>query len=638
MTRPYAFVLILCFFSVVGFAQKPARWGKVNETEQTMTVCPFDSAAPAIILSEVGRIEFIRNFASIKIHTRIKLFNEQGSEYATITIPFYHGNNIDNIKFLEAHTLNSVNGRITKIPVESSNIFTRVINKNWSQIEFTFPAARAGSILEYRYTLDTRNFYFLKTWYFQNELPTRYSEISMNPPEELKYSLLTSGTRLRAKYDNDQSGSNCFILTDVPGYREENFVYCFQDYAERLDFQLLEYELYERRFVYQNLETVQVLNTWEKLALDSYEEFKPFLDKDHKIQEKVKTLIAGLESQEDKIRAIYANVQKEISWDRYYSIHIMRSLKDFINTRTGNSCEINLYLCMLLREAGVPANPMLISTRSHGKMLRNYPYRDQFNHVVVAYGSNTYYRIIDAVQPPGPYTLPPVEDLNYFGFLINGKTGSWITPETKIDSRATHLCTVRFNDTLASLSLDEKFSGYYKAAKLREVSEEKLTQPNSMPFFSNIELITDSFTLSDPAMVYDDFRIRGSFTGRYTSPPAKYFLALNNLTGIKNEFTQSSRQFPVELPFPSNQSWVITIEVPENYTVEDLPENLLLELPNKTARFNYSTRFEESRLTIQLKLIIDSTLYPADYYFHLREFYLKIAQQLARTITLTRIK
>lgn len=633
-------LILLVIFSCSDalFSQKPARWGKVSKAEQELIFCNFDSTAPAAILSDVGRIEFIRNFASIKIHTRLKIFNENGYDYATVTIPFYHANGIDNIKFLEAHTLNSVNGSITRIPVESSNIYTRVINKNWSQIEFTFPAARAGSILEYRYTLDTRNFYFLKSWFFQNELPTMYSEISMNPPEELKYSLLTSGTRLRSKYDNDQSGSNCFILTNIPGYREENFVYCYKDYAERLDFQLLEYELYERRFVYQNLETVEVLNTWEKLALESWEEFKPFLDKDEKVQDLVKTLTAGLDSQEDKIRTIYAYVQKEISWDRYYSIHIIQSLRDFINTRTGNSCEINLYLCMLLREAGIPANPMLISTRSHGKMIRNYPYRDQFNHVVVAYGSNKYYRIIDAVQPSGPYNLPPLEDQNYFGFLINGKTGSWISPETKTESRATHLFKVRFNDSLVSLALDEKFSGYFKAAKLREVSEDKLTQPGSIPFFSNMELQTDSVTYSDPANVYDDFRIRAGFSGHHTSPPSTYFLALSNLTGIKNEFTQSSRQFPVELPFPSSQSWVITVDVPENYTVEDLPENLLLELPNKTARFNYTARFEEGKLTVLVKLNIDSTLYPVDYYDHLREFYHQISRILARTITLSRNK
>ena len=60
-----------------------------------------------------------------------------------------------------------------------------------------------------------------------------------------------------------------------------------------------------------------------------------------------------------------------------------KTAKEFLNTRTGNAANINLFLCSMLNEAGIQASPVLLSTRDHGKILKDYPFQQFINYVIV---------------------------------------------------------------------------------------------------------------------------------------------------------------------------------------------------------------------------------------------------------------
>ncbi len=79
------------------------------------------------------------------------------------------------------------NGKIKSYKVTSSQMERIKVNDRWSKVIFTFPNAVPGAILEYEYTLASLDFENLDTWYFQREIPTLWSEMRFEVPEQYVY-------------------------------------------------------------------------------------------------------------------------------------------------------------------------------------------------------------------------------------------------------------------------------------------------------------------------------------------------------------------------------------------------------------------------------------------------------------------
>src|SRR5208337_4037848 len=92
-----------------------------------------------------------------------------------------------------------------------------------------------------RYTFVTQRIVFLDAWIFQHEIPAIYSEIKVDIPGTLKYSMLLFGDKLKAKYQEKENADKYWALSNIPGYENEKNVFCYEDYVEKLQFQLKSY-------------------------------------------------------------------------------------------------------------------------------------------------------------------------------------------------------------------------------------------------------------------------------------------------------------------------------------------------------------------------------------------------------------
>ena len=66
----------------------------------------------------------------------------------------------------------------------------------------------------------------------------------------------------------------------------------------------------------------------------------------------------------------------------YNRKYLEKPLKSVLKTRNGNEAEINLLLTAMFRKAGFRADPVMLSTRSHGYTYAMYPLMDRFNYVI----------------------------------------------------------------------------------------------------------------------------------------------------------------------------------------------------------------------------------------------------------------
>ena len=125
--------------------------------------------------------------------SRIKILKEKGIAQADIEIPYYTHNNEKKISKLNANTYNiDETGKIITTEVKKSAIYTKKIDGYYSKMIFAFPDVKAGSIIEYSYTMERETMGSLRNWYFQGRIPVRYSEYQLKIPQIFRFSVQPS--------------------------------------------------------------------------------------------------------------------------------------------------------------------------------------------------------------------------------------------------------------------------------------------------------------------------------------------------------------------------------------------------------------------------------------------------------------
>jgi transglutaminase-like putative cysteine protease len=210
------YILLVAFSLPVsaGFGKYPIRWGKVSPSEFTIVPQGKDAGAPAIVLCDFGDIE-VTNRTFYTRHTRIKILNEAGLKYASVEIPFQTRNRHDDFYVLKARTLVYENGKVIEYPVEGGQMETVKISERWSIKKFTFPRARPGVIIEFKYTIASLDFATLDTWYFQREIPTLWSELRFKVPDPYVYLVTFRNNRPLAPDEEVAFGSRLQWLYDT---------------------------------------------------------------------------------------------------------------------------------------------------------------------------------------------------------------------------------------------------------------------------------------------------------------------------------------------------------------------------------------------------------------------------------------
>ena len=340
--RLYIFISILIFPTLLFSQKNPIKFGKVSNTEKVIEKTELDLDANAIILCDFGEIDFLGNTLEISRHTRIKILNQNGLSEANIVLPYYSKDRNEKIYRVKAQTINvNEKGKLEKIKIKKSEIYKVDVNENWTEIRFTFPAVKPGSIIEFQYSKKTENAVSLEEWTFQNKLPTLKSQLNVLVGENLDYKIVYNGNRLINKYGDENL--NSWFLDNLPPLKEESYCPNPEDYIESIRFQLAGYLSYSK-MPGGGSEYVELMTSWEKLAkqiLDS-NPYKSILKKKKEANNLVQQIINEEDKDLEKVKKIYSFIQEEIDWDGKYRLFPNKDFSNVLETKMGNSAEINL--------------------------------------------------------------------------------------------------------------------------------------------------------------------------------------------------------------------------------------------------------------------------------------------------------
>lgn len=650
-----ALTFISIWFCTLAYAQianvEKIKFGKLSQGEMSLTTYTPMPDANAVVLIDKGDLsmnysQHLGNFQYfLQRHLRIKVLTEAGTDQANFKFTLLDdGAGGEKITSIKGITYNKqMNGKWETVKLNKANIFEERIDENFVMISIVFPQVKAGSIIELRYDLSSTNLYNLPTWYFQTDIPVDYSEYRMETPEYFQYNLDMKGYHSDHLIQNDLnkygSGSiimvtkrgpqnldyltitNHWVAVQVPPFIEEPFSPAKRNFLFRVEF-----ELGGIQFPF---ETIDFNYDWDDVArvYRKGSSYSTYMRKSRQLNEIVNTITTGVDTLTN-IRNIYDGVHDYINWNGQFSSFCSGTPKDILTKGSGVSADLNFLLINLLRAKGYMVEPVLVKTRQEGFVSLARPSLSQFNHVIAAVslpGRSTF--LLDATQKDCPLGILPKFDLNERGRVIHENSSEWISLAPKAKAKMAIQINAKMEEERLSGSSTIKAEGYSAidlkriayaadspATFLSDLTGKTINNCELNGLGSRQEALVATFDLDFSDQLMDG----GDLV--YLQP---VFFRQDE----QNPFSAKERQFPIDFVTPQERIYVLSVELPESITVEDLPENKAFALPEGKGRYSMTYVLMGNVLRIIEKYQLTTSFFFAQEYDALKEFITLAAQQ-----------
>lgn len=662
--------LITLSFSSKTLAQE-VKYGKVSKEELQEKSYPLDSSANAAVLYQKRRThyEYSGNEGWIlitKVHQRIKLYNKDGFDWATKKIRLYNGKNGDERISVKGNTYNIVDNKIEKTKLKKNGIFDEDISENWRRKKFTMPNIKAGTVVEWEYTVRSPYYSNIDDMVFQYEIPVKYVESKVVIPEYFKFKYQPNlyypvsikqtqkNRKLNFSYRENAKSISSYGSTgaktvrrevsvdllekvfeasekNIPALKEEPYVNNMNNYICKVSFELTAYTPKYGIPKFFN-------NTWKDVAKTIYKssKFGGELKKTTYFKQDLATSLQNKTTLPQKVAAIFNLVKNKIKWNSNYGKYTNIGVKKAYKEGVGNAAEVNLTLVAMLREAGIKANPVLVSTRSHGVSL--FPTTDGFNYVIAIIETPNGYITLDATEK---YSIPnvlPVRTLNWTGRIVrkdgssesvdlfpkrHAKENTYLSVKVDDDglvsgskrSTLTNTYALNYRNTKNNVASEELRSSYEKRYNI-EIEEVKTSNKNDLG-----KPIVESYKFESEDLI----DVVGDKL--YVNP-------LLFLGETSNPFTLEDRKYPIDFATPWEEKLTVTIEIPEGYKVESIPEKYAISLPNNYALFKFLSSVKGNKIQVLSSIKMNTPIIPQDYYNAIKEFYKVIVEKHTEKIVL----
>lgn len=521
------------------------RWGKVSEEDMLATSYAFAPEAEAIILFDEGQWmpqDLGVGSARLAHHYHIKILTEEGLDRAQQVIRFRKGERISGLR-AQVHTM--IEGKKKKKLFPVGSLADSTLSADSLCKAFSFPDVKVGDVLEVRYSLITPFGDVLRPWFFQSDLPTKYSAVSLTAFSPLNFRTKT------LPEDFIASSRNRWVRRYSPALLNDPYVHNPDDYRLQVRFQLLPFE------------RLTLEEEWDDLS------YALEVGTVTRVEENVLRAIGSLAysltrqavTEEEKVATIVRHLHRYMKWNGVYSTSVSDDPGTVYRNRTGNSADLNMLLFLLLESADLAPTRVFVSTRSHGVPVA-LPFWGQFNHLVVRVEADGQTFLLDATDNTLDYLWFPLNSANIQGWEISDTTTKWVeTPPSK-GSMIQHSLELSLDESgLISGQVMDRYLGYPEAAwtKKMDVSGFVLTPEGPSDF-------TEQARRESPVIM--NFSTRDI---RLQKPAVDTMLFPLDLYGWQERLPEidPDRSLPVQFEFPLEESVAMETSLPEGWSLLD---------------------------------------------------------------------
>ena len=637
-------------------AAQSYKFGKIPDHQLAMELYEKDSTASAVVLFDVGNAEIDYKQSNLKLevsrHTRIKIFNDDALDLADIAVDFRHEDpeqkilNVKGVSYCK-----DSNGEMITSKLGRKEKFIEKVTSSWSKYKFSIPNVQAGCIIEYEYKMITEYIFDFPNWFFQREIPTVWSEFNTKIPEFYKFLSVTRGyheysLKEETPYNEpitllSNSGRNSdvyvltgvknkYIMADLPAIKNEPFMRAKVDYLAHLRFELAAIDMPNSL-----LETV--IPTWSELV-DYFDEYRNYGDRlkgSKTLKNVANSITKDIKSNLDKMIAIYDHVQKTIEWDERHRLYTRKSLEEVYKEGIGHSSAINFVLIQLLREVGFEAYPVLVSTTGNGEIIGLFPEATQFNSTITYVAIDGQYYLLDPKNRSRPYNILPFNVLGSNGLMVYTDQLVWLPVDQIVKNSSFKNITVTIDQDSIRANINTQLKGLYAVDMDELHKKEDFSDALTKKYFGTNPVYNISDLTIHSNEVLEGYDIDFKITRKGTSDNSIFYFNPMIMDRLgSNPFKLENRTYPIDYDYPFDESIVMTINIPEGWTIDELPQPVLYRLPGRSGEFRRIIRADGNQISMNYRLKIDKIRFMPEEYEVLKGMYDQMVSSLAERIVL----
>ncbi|UTX48650.1 DUF3857 domain-containing protein [Chryseobacterium sp. MA9] len=616
-------VLVLCSASAIMInAQKKYEFlnpPKFNDADLSKTKSLLDENAPAEILYKSAYFMVDANTGNLhkRYYYRVKIYDKDKAEdWLNLEIPIYNvGTNRESLGKFKAFTYNLENGNTVPVKVEKSSQYRSKENKYVTLTKFAFPSVKNGSVLEYQYEIISPFRFMIPEVLIESDTPSLNTEYVFDTPINMSYNVNYTGgisPKYREMEERNLYGTQYktfrFAYENLKGFKTEKFVRNDRNFRTKISAELNSTNFGELKLY---------SSSWDQIGKRLYEsdDFGGELKRTKLAKENMPAGVSEMKTDLEKANAIFSYVQKTFTWNKDKGIYTEDGIKKLLETKVGNAAEINLFLVMMLREAGLKADPLVISTVENGLINLVSPNISNMNFVLAAINIDKQLHIYDATSKQSSLDEIPLKNWNQYGILVTKEKALQIQMSNLKSSNTFLTVNGKINDDGSiSGTYSDRDTGAY--AMYVKDSYDDNAEKYKKQYKENFSM--DFTDIDSKVLENGDFESSMKFSSMNLIDRVGKKMIINPMLFLNkssNEFDQTEvRQYPIDFGSPITKVKKVILEIPEGYVIEEMPKEKRIVTEDKEIAYTYSVEQKGNKLEVTTTTKVSSSDYPKEYY------------------------
>ncbi|MBR5118924.1 MAG: DUF3857 domain-containing protein [Muribaculaceae bacterium] len=609
------------------------KWGHPTQQELEMVDYTPDTNADAVLLCKTTDVQYVITKDVIQVlydvKGRIKILKPEGIKHGNVDIYYTVNNgeegNREEVTHVKGTTFNLVNGQLERSELTSNMINTqRALDPRQRVMTLLFPDVKAGSIIEYEYTITSDIYREIKDWEAQCEMPVVYTKYDVSIPEWFGFYVQTIGneynrskitqqrTDKRPTYIIETSGAEYECLgvnfefegRNLTALKNEPLIFSPQVYAQRVIIDI-DTEWLPRHTKHQ------YSMTWDEIDqyLLKHNNFGKLLKGNPLKKEMKKAGIYKIDNIDEKIMATAELLRQHVKWNGKYELYGIPA-SQVLKSGTGSNADINFMLIDMLNDIGINAYPVVLVARDCDIIDDNHPTMKNLYSSIVMIDRGDKFQVFDGSMENATIDILPTNFLVSKARVIKKDNHSpWINLEDKGLYKASYKLAgdIDQNGKLTATCVSTYNN---KAAEMMRTAIKK--RGDECP---NNKLQSSQITVSDyKTQGVDDVHMPvteiiecstqlNCKDGTITLPQLIVPFIDENL------FKSDTRYNPIEFPTKVNETIDISFTVPEGWEVVDVPAPISLNTSDKTIVMSITPTSTANTVKVSTQLSINRLVF-----------------------------
>ena len=632
-----AFLIAALTFSFLAAAQTipvNPKFGSVSDAEIDMTVYSPDTSAVAVMLYREYTMDLVISEVSgvivkdITVHERIKVLKEEGKRFGDFSFLYLNSNSTkEAYSGVKVETFNRENGKVVRTKMSKKFDFDEKYAEDVRRRSFSAENVKVGSVIEVAYKFSSPRYYAIDDIDIQLTIPVNQTHIEVGYAEYFGVNRTQRGS-VPTRYRKDNRIANLpgatsyevnldvFDAVDVPALPAESHSFCPDQYRGAITYDL-------SSVVIPGVVFESISMKWPDVdkAISESDIFRVCKGKFRDAKE-LEAALTGVEGDEARIAAVRNYVVGKVKWDEESQL-VPDDAREILKRGSGSDADINALTASALNTLGYTAEPVMIRLRTSGMLI---------DHHISLRSFDTFILRVTAPGGQGPWYLDAARDEGYLNVLnplflvekarvipFNG-SGEWVDLTNLTRSHVSELVKMRMEP-------DGTLTGSAQIVANQEDSYLVKAHYNSFDtedaFLEDIE--------SDEHIEITAFEIKKeygptaeisySFEKENEAGSLLYIQPVLSSFHSSSDFRKEERKLPVDFPYPESITYSFSLEIPEGYVVEELPEKVGLTFPSLEGRIQFATQQVGNIVSVLYRASLGKMLVLPEEYADLRLFW-----------------